>query len=122
MALPKVARGQIWKIDLTPQEYKEEPGKRELPALVFQTDLLNANGHKTTIVIPGTTDTYRDKEGDGFPLRVPIGAVTGNDTDLLIDQMRAISNQRFMGKSPMAALERGHMKRVEDAVKIILKL
>ena len=122
MALPKLARGQIWKIDLTPQDYKEEPGKRERPALVFQTDLLNAHGHNTTIIIPGTTDTYQDKDGDGFPLRVPIGAVTGKPTDLLIDQLRAVSNQRFMGRAPLATLERGHMKRVEDAVRIILKL
>ena len=120
-ALPEVARGEIWLVNFEPQTHKEEPGKRERPALVIQTNLLNKAGHKSTLVIPGTTDVYRDEKGDGFPLRVPIGAITGKDTDLLIDQIRAISNSRLMGTSAIATLSLQHMKRVEEAVKIILR-
>lgn len=54
---------------------------------------------KTTIVIPGTTQAYRDNQGDAYPLRVMLHKNIGlpEDTDLLVDQIRAISNARFWG-------------------------
>ncbi|TXT38510.1 MAG: mRNA interferase [Comamonadaceae bacterium] len=119
--LIKLKRGQIWELDFEPQTHKEEPGKRGRPALVIQTNILNQAGHATTIVIPGTTQVYRDAQGDGYPLRVSVGKL-GNmmqETDLLIDQIRTISNQRLMGSKPLAELSRTHMKRVEDALRLL---
>ena len=122
MALPKPRRGQVWEVDFEPQTHQEEPGKRGRPALVVQTDILNAAGHATTIVIPGTSQVFRDEQGDGFPLRVAIGklGVRAQETDLLIDQIRTVSNQRFMGSKALADLSRTHMKRVEEALRILL--
>ena len=120
-ALPKVKRGQVWETDFEPQTHKEEPGKRGRPALVIQTDILNGAGHATTIVIPGTTNLYRDAQGDGYPLRVSVGKLgkMKDETDLLVDQIRTISNLRFMGDKPVAELTRAHMKRVEEALRIL---
>lgn len=120
----KLKRGQIWEADFEPQTHKEEPGKRGRPALIIQTNLLNAAGHATTIVIPGTTQIYRDAAGDGFPLRVSIGKLakvgeSSQETDLLIDQIRTISNQRFLGEKPLAELTRPHLKRVEEALRLL---
>ena len=93
-ATTKVKRGQVWEVDFEPQTHKEEPGKRGRPALVIQTNILNGAGHATTIVIPGTTQIYRDAQGDGYPLRVSVGklGLQKRETDLLIDQIRTISN------------------------------
>ncbi len=120
-ALPKLKRGQVWEVDFEPQTHKEEPGKRGRPALVIQTNILNGAGHATTIVIPGTTQVYRDAQGDGYPLRVSLGKLNKakDETDLLVDQIRTIANQRFMGDKPLAELSRTHMKRVEDALRIM---
>ena len=120
-ALLKVLRGQLWRVDFEPQSHKEEPGKRARPALVIQTNILNDAGHATTIVIPGTSQIYRDASGDGYPLRVALGKVgqLTSETDLLIDQIRAISNARLMGDKPIAELPRPQMKRVEDALRIL---
>ena len=41
------------------------------------------------------------------------------ETDLLIDQIRTISNQRLMGDKPLAELSCVHMKRVEDALRVL---
>lgn len=117
-------RGQLWEVDFEPQTYKQEPGKRSRPALVIQTNILNDAGHPTTIIIPCTTQVYRDAHGDGYPLRIALGKLgklgkMKDETDALIDQIRAISNQRFMGSKPIAELTRAHMKRVEDALKIL---
>ena len=117
----RVKRGQLWEVDFESQTHKEEPGKRGQPALVIQTNILNAAGHATTIVIPGTTQVYRDSQGDGYPLRISIGkaGLLKADTDLLIDQIRTISNRRLMGDKPLAELSRAHMKRVEDALRVL---
>jgi mRNA interferase MazF len=117
----KVTRGQLWEVDFEPQTHKEEPGKRGRPALIIQTNILNEAGHATTIVIPGTTQVYRDAQGDGYPLRVSLGKPgrMKEDTDLLIDQIRTISNRRLMGDKPIAVLSLAHMKRVEDALRIL---
>jgi len=118
----RVQRGELWEVDFEPQTHQEEPGKRGRPALVIQTDILNAAGHATTIVIPGTTQVYRDAQGDGYPLRISLGKVgkLKEETDLLIDQIRTISNRRLMGDKPLAELGRTHMKRVEDALRILV--
>lgn len=118
----ELKRGQLWEVDFEPQTHKQELGKRSRPALVMQTNILNQAGHATTIVIPGTTQVFRDAQGDGFPLRVSIGRLghMTQETDLLVDQIRTISNQRLMGIKPLAELSRAHMKRVEDALKMLI--
>ena len=119
--MPEFKRGQVWEADFEPQTHKEAPGKRGRPALIIQTNILNGAGHATTIVIPGTTHVYRDAQGDGYPLRVALGRLGKSDaqTDLLVDQIRTISNQRLMGDKPLADLPRAQMKRVEDALRIL---
>ena len=120
MALIKVLRGEIWEVNLEPQTHKEEPGKRNRPALVIQTDILNKSGHPTTMVVMGTTSVKRDK--DYFPLRVALVNQSGlaQETDLLIDQIRAISKRRLMGTEPLATLSVNHLKRVEDALRLLI--
>ena len=116
-----IKRAQVWEVDFEPQTHKEEPGKRGRPALIIQTNILNSAGHATTIVIPATTNVYRDAQGDGYPLRVSVGKLgtMKQETDLLIDQIRCISNQHLMGDKPMAELSRAHIKRVEDALRML---
>lgn len=120
MASSKFQRGQVWEVDLEPQSHKEEPGKGKRPALVIQTDLLNASGHPTTIVVVGTSQVRRDK--DYFPLRIGLPKQTGLplETDLLIDQVRAISNRLFLGDQPLSTLNTAQLKRVEDALKLLI--
>lgn len=115
-----VLRGKIWEVDLEPQIQKEEPGKRNRPALVIQTDLLNKAGHPTTIVIIETTNVKREQ--DYFPLRIALVNQPGlaQETNLLTDQIRAISNKRFMGTQPLATLSMNHLKRVEEALKLLV--
>ena len=116
----KLLRGQVWEVNFEPQAHKEEPGKRNRPALIIQTDLLNTSGHPTTIVVMGTSQVRRDK--DYFPLRVALVNQAGlaQETDLLIDQIRAVSNRRFMGTQPLAVLSVNHLKRVEEALKLLV--
>jgi mRNA interferase MazF len=116
----KALRGEVWAVDFEPQTHRQEPGKKERPALVLQTDALNKVGHSTTIVIPGTSRVDALAPGDNFPLRVRIQK-TGDlkyDTDLLIDQVRAIANTRFMFR--YCNVPSNLLKRVEEALQLLI--
>ncbi|HTX05801.1 MAG TPA: type II toxin-antitoxin system PemK/MazF family toxin [Steroidobacteraceae bacterium] len=112
-------RGEVWAVDFEPQTHRQEPGKRDRPALVIQTDALNKAGHPTTIVVPGTSRVDALPPGDHFPLRVRIQKTADlkHDTDLLIDQIRAISNARFMFRYCMAPSNL--IKKVEEALRLL---
>lgn len=112
-------RGEVWAVNFEPQSHKEEPGKKERPALIIQVDALNNAGHSTFIVIPGTSEIEKLSPSDSFPLRVRIqkSGTLKYDTDLLIDQVRAISKQRLMYR--YGTVGANHLKRVEEALRLL---
>ena len=115
----QVRRGEVWAVDFEPQTHRQKPGKKERPALVIQTDALNKAGHPTTIVIPGTSQVESTPPADHFPLRVRIqkaGDLT-HDTDLLIDQVRAIANARLMHR--YGTVSPNVLKRAEEALRLL---
>ena len=114
-----VRRGEVWAVDFEPQTHRQEPGQKERAALIIQTDALNKAGHPTTIVVPGTSQVDELPPGDQFPLRVRIQKTADlkYDTDLLINQIRAISNARLMFRYCMAPSNT--LKKVEDALRLL---
>ncbi len=114
-----VRRGEIWAVNFEPQTHRQEPGKKQRPALVIQTDALNGAAHPATIVIPGTSQLDALPPGDLFPLRVRIQRTADLkfDTDLLIDQVRAISNARFLYR--YGAVPQNILKRAEEALRLL---
>ncbi len=104
-------RGTIWLANLNPQK-GTEPGKTR-PVLVLQDQALLDAGHPSTIVIPLTTNLLDDAD----PLRVRVKAreKLTKDSDLLIDQIRAIDNRRLTS-GPLATLDPEMMKRIHHAV------
>ncbi len=91
----KFTQGDIWLDNLNPQQ-KSEPGKIR-PVLIIQNQYLLDVNHSTTIIVPLTTNLIDDAE----PLRIRIKAEDKleKDSDLLIDQVRSIDNNRFIGNS-----------------------
>lgn len=85
-------QGDVWLANLNPSK-KSEPGKVR-PVLIIQSQFLLDADHSTTIVIPLTTNLIDDAE----PLRIRIAseARLQHDSDLLIDQVRAIDNTRLI--------------------------
>jgi mRNA interferase MazF len=84
-----------------------------------KTDALNNAGHPTTIVVPGTYHVDALPPGDHFPLRVRIQKTADlkHDTDLLIDQIRAISYARFMFR--YCTVQPNLLKKVEEALRLL---
>ena len=84
--LPTLNRGEVWLADLDPQR-GTEPGKTR-PVLIVQAQALLDVGHPSTLVIPLTTNLVDDAEP--LRIRVPASGRLRSDSDLLIDQLRAI--------------------------------
>jgi mRNA interferase MazF len=90
-----VYRGEIWLINLNPIKKSNEMGKVR-PALVYQNNELNHNDYPTTIIIPLSTSLIDDAE----PIRYRIKKQNNleEDSDLVLTQIRAIDNNRFIKK------------------------
>jgi mRNA interferase MazF len=88
----KPKHGQIWLANLNPTR-GAEPGKTR-PVLIIQNQVLLDVEHPSTLIIPLTTHLINNAE----PLRLRIRAKDKleKDSDLLIDQVRAIDNKRLI--------------------------
>jgi mRNA interferase MazF len=108
---PAIKQGTIWLANLNPQK-GTEPGKTR-PVLILQDQALLDAGHPSTIIIPLTTNLINDAE----PLRIRVKAreKLAQDSDLLIDQIRAIDNRRITS-GPIANLDSEILKRIYQAV------
>lgn len=107
----KLEHGAVWLADLNPQR-GTEPGKTR-PVLIIQNQALLDAGHPSTLVIPLTTRLIED----ATPLRLRLGARDrlDRDSDLLIDQVRAIDNQRLI-TGPLTLLGTDEMSRIYPAI------
>jgi mRNA interferase MazF len=106
----------IWIADMEPKR-GTEPGKVR-PVLIVQTNLLN-NEHPSSVVCPITTNVQKDSE----ILRVHIKKEIANlkvESDIMIDQIRAIDNRRLVNK--IGELTRNLQILVKDNIRIILDL
>ncbi|MBL0703391.1 MAG: type II toxin-antitoxin system PemK/MazF family toxin [Sulfurospirillum sp.] len=90
-----VYKAEIWLANLNPIKKSNEVGKIR-PVLIFQNNDLNESSYPTTMVIPLTTVLIDNAE----PLRLRVLKKENlkKDSDLLLTQIRAIDNSRFIEK------------------------
>jgi len=97
--MPRIDPGSIWLADLEPQR-GTEPGKVR-PVLVVQGEALLEAGHPSTLIVPLTTNLIDDAES--LRIRVTAFGRLRKDSDLMIDQLRAIDNRRLTGRMLLLA-------------------
>ncbi len=110
----KIEKFNIYLADLNPR-MGTEPGKVR-PVVVIQTDLLNGI-HPSTIICPITTKVIKD----AHVLRVHVtggGSGLSAESDILVDQIRAIDNRRF--KKHVGKLSRAQQDKLLDNLRILI--
>lgn len=107
--------GEVWLANLNPGR-GTEPGKVR-PVLILQNQALLDAEHPSTLVIPLTTNLSEDAE----PLRIRISAGDrlDRDSDLLVDQLRAVDNKRLI-EGPLTKLDGETLAQVYAAVVEVL--
>ena len=111
----KIKQFDIWIADLEPQRGTETGKVR--PVLILQTNLLR--DHPSTIVCPITTNVAPESD----ILRVHLKKGTANlknESDIMIDQIRAIDNRRLTNK--VGELPQDLQQKVKENIKIVLDL
>jgi len=104
----------IWLADLNPS-IGNEPGKKR-PVVIVQTDLLNET-HLSTLICPITSNVQQEIE----LLRVHLKkGQLDKLSDVLVDQLRAIDNKRFISK--LGQLNRDQIQQLKSNLKIVLDL
>lgn len=108
-------RGDVHLVNFNPSK-GTEAGKIR-PALIVQCNDLNEVGHPSTVVLPLTTQVHANAQ----PLRFNLAAreALNKSSDVMIDQVRAIDNQRITSE-PLTSLSEGEMATIERYMKIIL--
>lgn len=110
-------RGEVWLADLNPR-HGTEPGKTR-PVLVVQAQALLDADHPSTLVIPLTTRL--DDDAEPLRIRIQVGGKLSKESDLLIDQLRAIDNHRLVD-GPLTRLSPAQLQKVDRAVREVLDL
>ena len=110
-------RGEIWLANLDPRR-GTEPGKTR-PVLILQSQALLDANHPSTLIVPLTRNIVDNAEP--LRIRVPPSGRLRRNSDLLIDQLRAIDNRRLV-QGPMTRLARPLITRVEEAIREVLDL
>ena len=110
----KIEKFHIYLADLNPR-MGSEPGKIR-PVVVLQTDLLN-NIHPSTIICPVTTKVI--KEADILRVHLPKKETNlDHDSDILVDQIRAIDNRRFL--KYVGHLKHAHQQQLMENIKTLV--
>ena len=110
----KYKQFDIWLADLNPT-IGTEPGKTR-PVVIIQTDLLNKI-HFSTIICPITTNIKPEAE----ILRIHLKKTQlPKQSDILVDQPRAIDNKRFIKRLGKLTPEQTNI--LKNNLKIILDL
>lgn len=104
----------VYTADLNPR-FGTEPGKLR-PVVVIQTNLLNED-HPSTVVCPITTKV----QPDACILRVHLKkgeAGLSRESDIMVDQIRAIDNQRF--RERVGVISDKNKKALLDNLRILI--
>ncbi len=110
----RIEKFHIYLADLNPQR-GTEPGKIR-PVVVVQTNLLN-NAHSSTLICPITTKAVPS----ALLLRVHLSkreSGLSQDSDILVDQVRAIDNRRFI--KPIGKLAAPHQEKLLENLHLLI--
>jgi mRNA interferase MazF len=110
----KINQYEIWLANLSPS-LGTEPGKTR-PVVVVQTNLMNAV-HPSTLICPITSQINLG----ATILRVHLNqGILDQLSDILVDQIRAIDNNRMMKK--IGSLSKTQISQLKKNLKIVLDI
>ena len=109
--------GSLYAADLNPR-FGTEPGKVR-PVLVIQTNLLNDAEHPSTLICSLTTKIRKEVDYLRVHLKKGTAGLT-EDSDVMIDQIRAIDNRRFSKK--IGSLSNKLMEQVQERLRLVMEL
>lgn len=112
----RIKKFHVYTADLNPR-YGTEPGKVR-PVVIIQTDILNLI-HPSTIVCPISTNVHPESDLLRVHLRKGEAGLT-KVSDIMIDQIRAIDNRRFVKELGVIS-DKNKLKLLDNLQLLILE-
>ena len=111
--------GGIYLANLNPT-VKKAPSEvsKTRPVLVMQSPALLEIEHPSTIILPLTTQL---QDNNALRFRIAAQSHLKQDSDIILDQIRAIDNQRFQLNQPLCVLDLSMMSRIYKALLDIIR-
>ncbi|MGH8282597.1 MAG: type II toxin-antitoxin system PemK/MazF family toxin [Gammaproteobacteria bacterium] len=110
-------RGGVWLATLNPGRGTDP--RKIRPVLIVQSQALLDADHPSTLIIPLTTHLMNAAEP--LRLRLPAQDDLDKDSDLLLDQLRAIDNKRLV-QGPLLQCSLEFMNQVDEALLEVLDI
>lgn len=113
-----ISRGEIYFVNLSPVQGREQAGTR--PVLVLSIDAINRMPLVVTVVV-GTKGANLARD---YPTNVrvpPAESGLPTETVFMCFQLRSLDSSRFLG-TPAGRLADAYLVRVDDAVRYCLGL
>jgi len=110
-----VSKGEIWLVNLNPIKKNNKMGKVR-PVIVYQNNELNHSDYPSTIIMPLSTHLVDDSQ----PIRYRLSKRDNlkKDSDVVITQIRAIDNDRFIEN--LGSLTNEELKDIKELLNEIL--
>lgn len=112
-----ICRGDLYLADLNPT-FGTEPGKIR-PVVIIQSDDMNQARPSSTVICPITTRVLPKSKITRLNLHAGRNGLD-KDSDVLVDQVRAIDNRRFVHK--IGELSANEIQELNARLRIILGL
>lgn len=109
-----IRKFNVYTADLNPR-FGTEPGKVR-PVVVVQTDLLNGQ-LASTAVCPITTNVIPETKWLRIHLRMGEAGLK-RDSDILVDQVRAVDNRRFTSR--LGEIESSHKAELLSSLRMLI--
>lgn len=104
-----IKQGHIYLANLNPQpKNRKAEMMKTRPVLVMQHQALLDVEHPSTIILPLTTKCHENV----LRMRVSKRDKLEQDSDIVLDQIRAIDNSRFLNHMPIAQLSAPELNHV----------
>lgn len=109
-----ISKFHVYTADLNPK-FGTEPGKTR-PVVVVQTNLLN-EGHPSTIICPVTTRVQLKAKILRIHLKKGEAGLK-KDSDIIVDQIRAIDNKRF--REHLGVISAGNKRKLLQSLRLLI--
>jgi len=115
----QLQHGGVYLVNLNPA-CKKAPAEisKVRPAVVIQTQALLDVDHPSAIIVPLTTNL---KVNNLLRYRIPAQGRLQEDSDCVLDQIKAIDTKRFVSRSPLCVLPEQEVMQLLKALVILLK-
>jgi mRNA interferase MazF len=114
----KLRRGELWLVDLEPTRGREL-GRKDRPAVIVSTDLMNEGRFERVIVVPSTTQRHDIPCHVEWQVHTPRGP---RSSFFCCEDVRSVSVERLIHQFGTRPIPPDVFGKIEDWLRVLMGL